>query len=139
MSEKQKKKVYIASPYTLGDTARNVRAQHLAKDALFQLDCIPFMPLLSHYHEIGYPQSWDVWIEWCLAWLPNCDYLLRLPGESKGADREVWAALDNNIIVLETIEKATDALYLLDKDHQTFAHHAGIQTIAMLYSAEFWN
>ena len=40
-----------------------------------------------------------------LVWLECCDCLLRLPGESKGADIEVKHALENNIKVFYSIDE----------------------------------
>lgn len=39
-------KVYVASPYTLGDVAVNVKAQMDAADKLISLGFAPFVPLL---------------------------------------------------------------------------------------------
>jgi len=83
------KKVYIASPYTIGDIAVNVRKQIDCANDLITLGFIPFAPLMSHFHHIIHPRSYEEWIEIDLEWIKVCDCLLRLDGESKGADCEV--------------------------------------------------
>jgi len=87
------KRVYIASPYTKGDTAANVRRSIDAFNQLIELGFVPFSPLLSHFIEMIHPMSWEKWLEWDFAWLDQCDYILRLAGESKGADMEVARAI----------------------------------------------
>ena len=82
----KKLKVFISSPYTLGDVGVNVRTQHDVFNNLIELGFTPFMPLLSHYQHIIHPFEYDQWIEWDFAWIDSCDFVLRLPGESKGAD-----------------------------------------------------
>ena len=81
--------VYIASPYTVGDKDENVRQQIDAAEELMNAGLLPFWPLHSHYHHLVYEHSWDEWMELSLGWVDVCDCLLRLPGESRGADIEV--------------------------------------------------
>lgn len=96
------KRVFISSPYTLGDTCDNVRRQHDAMAALLMLGHLPFAPLLSHYQQIIHPMGWEEWIRWDLEWLAQCQVVLRLPGQSKGADIECVRARELLIPVLTT-------------------------------------
>lgn len=82
-------KVYIASPYTLGDVAVNVKTQLDMADRLMDLDFIPFAPLLFHFQHMAHPRPYEEWVEIDLEWVKVCDCVLRLAGESKGADGEV--------------------------------------------------
>lgn len=82
-------KVFIASPYTLGDVAVNVKVQIDTADELMNLGFTPFVPLLSHFQHLSKPRPYEDWIANDLEWLSACDCLLRLPGDSKGADGEV--------------------------------------------------
>ena len=88
-----KTKVYLASPYTLGDVAVNVKNQMDVADTLMTLGFIPFVPLYFHFQHMAHPRPYQDWIEVDLEWLPACDCILRLPGESKGADNEVKAMI----------------------------------------------
>ena len=81
--------VYIASPYTKGDVAVNVRESLKVGDQLITLGFIPFCPLVSHFQHLLFPRPYEDWLRLDLAWIDRCDALLRLPGESSGADREV--------------------------------------------------
>ena len=100
----KKVKVYIASPYTIGDVAINVKKQMDVADKLLKMDFIPFVPLLSHFLHMNKPRSYDQWLDYDLEWLHSCDCLLRLDGESAGADREVQFAIDNKIPVFYTFD-----------------------------------
>lgn len=84
-----KKWVYIASPYTKGDVAGNVRESFLVADELLQWGYIPFPPLFSHFWHFLSPKSYETWLSLDLEFLSRCDYVLRLSGESEGADKEV--------------------------------------------------
>lgn len=101
----KKIKVYIASPYTIGDVAVNVKAQIDAADQLMNLGFAPFWPLCSHFQHMAHPRPYQDWIEIDLLWVEACDCLLRLPGESKGADGEVAHAIKIGKPVFYSIEE----------------------------------
>jgi hypothetical protein len=84
--------IYIASPYTKGDVAVNVRQSLDAADAIAGAGYVVFAPLLTHFWHMVHPRPWEFWVEQDLAWLERCDAVVRLPGESKGADAEVVRA-----------------------------------------------
>lgn len=97
-------KVYIASPYTLGDVAVNVKNQMDAADLLMNAGLAPFVPLYSHFQHMAHPRPYQDWIKLDNEWVLACDAVLRLPGESTGADDEVVLASENQIPVFYTIE-----------------------------------
>lgn len=86
-------KVYIASPYTNGDVAVNVKVQIDSFAELMDAGFAPFAPLYSHFQHMVHPRDYNKWLELDFEWIPVCDCLLRLPGESAGADKEVQLAL----------------------------------------------
>lgn len=98
------KTVYIASPYTVGDQALNVRKSMDCANDLFNNGYIPFIPLLSHFQHMIHPRNYMEWIDYDYTWVSKCDALLRLPGESKGADMEVEHAKKCGIPIFYTIE-----------------------------------
>ena len=93
-------KVYIASPYTKGDVALNVKAQIDTASEIVSAGHTPFWPLSSHFLHMAHPQPYERWMELDLEWLLVCDMVLRLPGESAGADREVKLAQEHGIKVV---------------------------------------
>lgn len=107
-------KVYIASPYTLGDVAVNVRKQMLIADYLITMGYAPFVPLYSHFQHIFSLRPYEDWIKLDRQWLYQCDCVLRLPGESKGADEEVKYAKSVGISVFYSINELAEH-YKYDK------------------------
>jgi len=97
-------KVYIAGPYTHGGQAPNVRAVIAAGDQLRASGFLPFLPHLSHLWELVSPHDYDYWMSYCLGWLRACDVMLRLPGQSPGADVEEAVARMNEIPVYYDVE-----------------------------------
>lgn len=97
-------KVYIASPYTLGDVAANVKRQIDCADELMNLGFAPFAPLYSHFQHMTHPRTYDEWMAVDFEWVEACDCLLRLDGESKGADLEVKHATTFGKKVFYSIE-----------------------------------
>lgn len=96
--------VYIAAPYTNPDPVENTHTAVRMADSLRELGFIPFCPHLSLLWHMVCPHEPDYWYEYDLEWLLQCDVLLRLPGDSYGADREVEFALEHDIPVLRTVD-----------------------------------
>lgn len=85
--------VYVAGPYTEPDPVENTHkacraATELIQSGLFWC-IVPHISML--WHAIT-PLPYDVWLEQDFAHIARCDALLRLPGESRGADAEVVEA-----------------------------------------------
>lgn len=90
-------KVYIAGPMTLGNASLNAMQGIATADALWRNGFIPYCPHLTHFWHRYYPHTWEEWLIYDEQWLLVCDAVLRLPGPSKGADREVRFAEKNGI------------------------------------------
>lgn len=97
-------KVYIAGPITKGDQLANVgRAIDMANE-LLDLGFVPFCPHPSAFLQMRRPRTHADWLDYDKRWLSECDCILRLPGESIGADMEqAWAA-DLGLPVFTSIE-----------------------------------
>jgi len=85
-------RVYIAGPYTSGDTIQNVRNAIEAAQTVVDAGHTPFIPHLFHFWHFLIPGDYEQWMRLDFDWLEQCEVLLRLPGESSGADREVELA-----------------------------------------------
>ena len=94
----KKPKVYISGPYS-SDPEENVLRVLKVADRLLEMGYIPIVPHLSHYWEKVSPKPYETWLEIGRALLEGCDVLLRLPGESKGADDECMYAFLHHIPV----------------------------------------
>jgi hypothetical protein len=95
----KKIKVYIASPYTLGDKLKNVNIQFDISSKLIDLGFIPFAPLYHHFINERHEKHYDVWMKIDYEWINVCDCILRLSGISGGADLEDKYAKKLNIPV----------------------------------------
>lgn len=111
--------VYIASPYTKGDPAINVRFQCEVFDRLLSSGlCWPVAPLWSHFQHTVSPRNYKDWIEYDLAMIAKYDACVRLTSEfgpmnyfvhdSSGADGEVKEFLLQGKPVFYTIKDLLD-------------------------------
>ena len=101
-------KVYIASPYSIGNKGENVRRSVAIAHELRRYRLCPFTPLLSHYANQITPESYDTWLREDLEWLKCCDAVFRLSGESAGADKEEILAKRLNIPLFKEIVDLLD-------------------------------
>ena len=101
--------VYIASPYSDGNRLINVMTSLQYAEDLVEWGLIPFTPLLYHYWDELHEHDWEFWLNQCLYWVGKCDAVLRLPGESKGADIEVEYAQHRGIPVFYDVGDLLDA------------------------------
>ena len=85
-------RVYIAGPYSKGDVALNVRNAIHAGDVIARRGHFLFIPHLTHFWHMAIPHEYQFWLDQDMVWLKQCDALLRLQGESTGADAEVEMA-----------------------------------------------
>lgn len=102
-------KVYIASPYSKGDVAVNVARQMTCANILIDTGFAPFAPLLFHFQHLHSPKSYKIWMTLDFEWVKSCDVLLRLSGDSEGADREVEFAKNIGIPVVFSLGELWDA------------------------------
>ena len=104
------KRVYLASPYTIGNKKKNVKRQLDAANELMDLNYVPYVPLLSHFQHIVHPRPDEDWLHIGKEWVKVCHAVLRLPGESKGADAEVALAHYCGIPVFYSIKELKEGL-----------------------------
>lgn len=90
----RKTRVYIAGPMTNGTkNCFNMPAIHDAIRAYFTLiewGFVPHCPHLTVFCEFMDPHriSYEQWLELDKNYIDDCDVVLRIPGDSKGADKE---------------------------------------------------
>lgn len=66
------------------------------------------MPHLTHYWDAHTPKEWSEWLVYDSYWLERCSYVVRMAGESKGADAECALATSLGIPVIK--EESLDEL-----------------------------
>lgn len=86
---KQRTIVYVAGPYTKGDVAANVAAAISAAEVLLNNGYAPYVPHLTHFWHMMHPHTYECWMDLDGVFLRKSHAILRLPGESPGADAEV--------------------------------------------------
>lgn len=104
MKKERRKLVYIAGPYTQGDVVLNVKKALEVADALWAKGYVPHVPHITHFWHFLSPKSYDDWMVIGCAILERSDLVLRLPGVSKGAVKELRLARSLGIPVYYNLE-----------------------------------
>jgi len=81
-------KVYIAGPYTEGDVAENIRQAIITGEAIAEAGHTPFIPHLYHFWHLLIPHGREFWMRQDKEWLEVCGAMIRINGNSVGADAE---------------------------------------------------
>lgn len=93
------KYIYLSGPIT-HDGKQTFRRLHEAAclhSKLMKMGFAPFTPHLLAQADMSSdePITYEDWMIFDFAWIDKCDCVVRLPGESSGADREVSYALEH--------------------------------------------
>ncbi len=83
------KYLYLAHPITKGNPFHNVHEACKQADILMKRGFIVMVPGLSALYDMIIPTHYEVYMTQDFAWIERCDCIIRLPGESSGADREI--------------------------------------------------
>jgi hypothetical protein len=96
--------VYIAGPYTAPNPVVNTREAIIAGERVRSAGHYPFVPHLNLLWELIQPLPYACWLDLDIAFLKKCDALIRLPGHSPGADREVDIAEKLYLAVYSSVD-----------------------------------
>ena len=96
-------KIYLSGPITKGDKDHNFRQAAVAQRTLLRAGYAVLNPMLSMKLPGGLEIPHEVWMASDLPWVACSCAVLRLPGESIGADMEVKFAHGRGIPVFEDI------------------------------------
>ncbi len=120
-----RQRVYIAGPITSGDLCHNVNQATAAFIALAKAGFAPHCPHWSIYSKPAEWINWPndpptmmcdgtdagygvmdhaAWLACCLPWVAASAAVLRLPGESRGAEMECAHARERGIPIFDSIE-----------------------------------
>jgi hypothetical protein len=105
-----KAKIYIAGPYSKGDPEVNTIKAITIANKLADLGYAPFVPHFTHYWHVKYPRPYQFWLDLDNQFIPCCDAILRIPGESSGADNEIKYAIKLGKLIFYSI-KDLDLFY----------------------------
>lgn len=106
--------VFVAGPFT-GDPLRNVARAVTTANTIAAMGARPFIPHLFAVWDFAYNHPYEFWMEQTLAWVERCDLLYRMPGESKGADREMKLAEDMGLGVYHDLGRLGGAITELEE------------------------
>lgn len=109
--------VYVAGPYTKPEPVINTNIAVNVANALLETELVTvFIPHLCLLWHAITPKEEQFWIDYDLDVLSHCDALLRIPGESRGADGEVGWCETNNVPVFNHPQEVVDwALEFLEE------------------------
>lgn len=97
-------RIYVAGPYS-SDPLANTQTAIAYGNRLLELGYAPFIPHLSHFWHELFDHDYEEWLDYGLEWVKVCDAILRLPGESNGADFETELAAGIDVPVYHSIEE----------------------------------
>lgn len=109
--------IYIAGPYTGGDPRINVIKAIDAGEKVAEAGFVPYIPHLNHVWDHIHPHDYEFWMDQGAEFLTRCDAVIRLPGESPGADREVDMAKKMQIKVYYGVEEFLKANEITKADY----------------------
>jgi hypothetical protein len=112
-------RIYLAGPITANKKEHRTIKSNV-KDAmdlwhiLAELGFYPYCPHLSYYlnTKCFSLQTYEDGLRHDFVWIKVCDAVYRMPGASKGADREVVFATEQEIPVYYDIDQMLDAFEL---------------------------
>ena len=102
--------VYVAGPYSHGSQLLHVRAAILAGMQIQQTGHAAYVPHYGHFADLVLPHAYEWWMMTDLGALACCDWLVRLPGHSPGADREQERAQVLGMPIFLSLEACLAAL-----------------------------
>src|SRR3954463_14934759 len=96
-------RVYVAGPITKGVVMHNIYNAIKIGDQLLALGFAPFIPHVTCLWDIVSPHSYEDWCKRDDEWLKQCQVILRMEGESKGADAECSLGRSSGIPIVYSV------------------------------------
>ncbi len=105
-----RKLLYVAAPFTNGDSDENTHLAIRVADIIYrETEYLPFIPHLNKLWHLVCPHEPRFWYNYDLEVLAHCDAIVRLPGLSPGADREMEMAEEINKEIVNFYDLPHDA------------------------------
>lgn len=82
--------IYIAGPISVGDYLANIGSGIDVGERVARMGLVPFIPHLDILWLLRHPKkkTWEERLQYDEQVILRCDAIIRIPGESRGADRE---------------------------------------------------
>ena len=106
-------RVYVAGPLSIGDMRGNIERGIRMGEKLSVLGYAPFVPhydMLWDKEAVAGTPNYEICLERDFSFITVCQALLRLSGESKGADREAAWAYQVGVPVFYTLPSLMDSV-----------------------------
>ena len=104
-----RKRIYISGPLTSsGNVRENLERAMGAARELIELGFAPFCPHLTYHVDPGEDIPHSTWMAIELPWVACSDAVLRLPGESLGAEIECREAERLGVSVFHSIAELSE-------------------------------
>lgn len=134
--------VYIAGPITIPDPISNTHNAVVIADELYSDGiCVPLVPHMNLLWHFICPHETEHWYEYDMHVMKRCEAVLRLPGESIGADAEVSQALDWAMPVFHSVEALTvwvTDTRLRNKEDEDFFNRKVFPPTEPLFTDRWW-
>lgn len=108
-------RVYLAGPFTQGDTCQNVANALRVAERLMERGYAPYVPHLNWLWGLAHQHEYEYWLALDKEWLAQCDAVYRIHGVSPGADEETALAHRLHIPVVSRLEHL-DRMFGGDRD-----------------------
>jgi uncharacterized protein YbaR (Trm112 family) len=92
-------RVYISAPLNTGNMIANIRRACIVAKQLISMGHSPYVPHLFPFLDLFADKDYETWMRVVMEYLGVCDAMIRLDGESPGADREERFAQEKHIPV----------------------------------------
>ncbi len=102
--------IYVAGPMSRGDLVQHIRGAVFVADQIYAAGGQAFLPQLSVLYQLVSPRSYEEWMTTDFRWIDRCDAVLRLEGESLGADREMKYAKQIGRRIFNNVEDCVLAI-----------------------------
>lgn len=94
--------LYVAGPYTHPDPVINTHCAVRVASAIYEAgEWVPVVPHLTLLWHLVDPHPLEFWYEYDLHILERCQAIVRLPGDSTGADKEMEHAIKCGLQVVD--------------------------------------
>lgn len=108
--EPRRPRIYISGPITKGSREDNFDQADEMNRKLIEAGFAPLNPMFSMFSRYAFDIEHSAWMEVDLAWIECADAVIRLPGESVGADIETSHAEKLGIPVVKSVEELKEVL-----------------------------
>ena len=103
--------LYVAAPYTRPEPVSNTHFVYQVASAIYEnTDWCPVVPHSSLLWHLVAPRAEEYWYTYDLHLLRGCDAIVRLPGDSPGADNEIEFARANGIKIVGFLSLPAEAI-----------------------------